>query len=358
MTGLKHLAAAVGLGVVLLVVADRLSPYRDYQMASVAAVAIAVAGLTVLIGQSGQISIGNGAFMFIGGYTTALILEHSHWRLALVLALSAVAGAVAGGVVGIAAARLHGPYLAGATLLLALALPSITSKWQSVFGGYQGTPVNITPPGQFLINPYRWFAWIGVFCALAAFVPLANLGRSRIGRSWRALRDDEVAAALSGLNVGRLRVLAFVLSAAIGGLGGAVYAIAHFLASSGEFDLSLSVGLLTAAIIGGLGSLAGAIWGSLVVVLLPPYLTNVAISNGISSQAAAYGTPAGYGVVLIIVMLAFPHGIQGGVRRFLWPAAQRTAGPLSGLRRRLPAGPNSVLRRQQPASPHQEEGTR
>ncbi len=327
MTGLKHSAMAVGLGVVLLVVADRLSAYRDYQMATVAAYAIAVAGLTVLIGQSGQISIGNGAFMFIGGYTTALILEHSHWPLALVLALSAVAGALAGGVVGIAAARLHGPYLAGATLLLALALPSITSKWQSVFGGDQGVPVNISPPGQFLTNPYRWFAWIGVFCALAAFVPLANLGNSRIGRSWRALRDDEVAAALSGLSVGRLRVLAFVLSAAVGGLGGA-------------------------------GSLAGAIWGSLVIVLLPPYLTNVAISQGISSQAAAYGTLAGYGVVLIIVMLAFPHGIQGGVRRFLWPAAQRSAGPLSDLRRRLPARPNSVLRRQRPASPHQEEGTR
>lgn len=358
MTGLKHLAAGIGLGVVLLVVADRLSPYRDLQMAEVAAYAIAVAGLTVLIGQSGQISIGNGAFMFIGGYTTALILEHSHWRLALVLAISAAAGAVVGGLVGVAAARLRGPYLAGATLLLALALPSITSKWQGVFGGDQGVSVNVTPPASFLTNPYRWFAWIGVFCAVAAFVPLANLGRSRIGRSWRALRDDEVAAALSGLNVGRLRVLAFVLSAAVGGLAGAIYAVANFLAAPGSFGLDLSIGLLTAAIIGGLGSLAGAIWGSLVIILLPNYLTDVALSHGISSQAAAYGTLIGYGVVLIIVMLAFPHGIQGGVRRFLWPAAQRTAGPISDLRRRLPARPNSVLRRRRPASPHQEEGTR
>jgi branched-chain amino acid transport system permease protein len=355
-TGSRHVGIAAVIGVVLIVVADRLTPFREFQMAQVAPYAITVAGLTMLIGLSGQISIGNGAFMFLGGYGAALIMQHTHWPLALVLLASTVIGAVAGGLVGIAAARLRGPYLAGATLLLALALPSITSQWQSVFLGDQGLSVTVNPPSAFLTNPYRWFAWIGVFCALAAFVPLANLGRSRIGRSWKAIRDDDVAAALAGLNVARLRVLAFVMSAAVGGLGGALFAIVNSLAAPGEFALSLSIALLVAAIIGGLGSLAGAVWGSLVIVLLPNYLTDVATSSGISPQAVANGTIIGYGLVLIIVMLVFPHGIQGGVRRLLWPATSAAAGQLSVLRRFAPA--SRVLRRRRPASPHQEEGTR
>jgi branched-chain amino acid transport system permease protein len=355
-SGAKHLAGAAVIGVVLIEVSDRLTPFRDFQMAQVAPYAIAVAGLTMLIGLSGQISIGNGAFMFLGGYTTALLMAHTHWPLALLLVASALSGAVVGGLVGVAAARLRGPYLAGATLLLALALPSITSQWQSVFLGDQGLPVTISTPNAFLTNPYRWLAWIGVFCAIAAFVPLANLGRSRIGRSWRAIRDDEVAAALSGVNVARYRVLAFVLSAAVGGLGGALYVMVTNVASPGAFTLSLSITLLVAALIGGLGSLAGAIWGSLVIVLVPNYLTDVLTSHGISSQAAANSTLVGYGVVLIIVMLVFPHGIQGGIRRFLWPAAPGAAGSFSVLRRLQPA--TRVLRRHRPASPHQEEGTR
>ena len=361
-TGLKHLAAAVVIGLLLIEVSNRLAPFRDFQMAQVAPYAIAAAGLTVLIGLSGQISIGNGAFMFLGGYTTALLIEHTHWPLALMLAASAVVGAFVGGLVGVAAARLRGPYLAGATLLLALALPSITSQWQSVFLGDQGLPVTITTPNAFLTNPYRWLAWIGVFCAVVAFVPLANLGRSRIGRSWRAIRDDDVAAALSGLNVAGLRVLAFVLSAAVGGLGGALYAIVTSVASPGAFTLQLSIQLLVVVLLGGLGSLAGAIWGSLVIVLVPNYLTDVFTSHGISPQAASNSTLIGYGVVLIIVMLVFPHGIQGGIRRLFWPAAPSAAGPLHVLRRsgltalRLPG--LSVLRRRGPASPHQEEGTR
>jgi branched-chain amino acid transport system permease protein len=361
-SGFLHLAAASVIGLLLIEVANRLAPFRDFQMAQVAPYAIAAAGLTMLIGLSGQISIGNGAFMFLGGYTTALLMVHTHWPLAVMLAASAVVGAFVGGLVGVAAARLRGPHLAGATLLLALALPSITSQWQSVFQGDQGLPVTITTPNAFLTNPYRWLAWIGVFCAVVAFVPLANLARSRIGRSWRAIRDDEVAAALSGINVAGFRVLAFVLSAAVGGLGGAVFVIVTSVASSGAFTLSLSIQLLVVVLLGGLGSLAGAIWGSLVIVLVPNYLTDVLTSHGISSQAAANSTLVGYGVVLIIVMLVFPHGIQGGIRRLLWPAAPSASGPLHVLRRsgltalRLPG--LSVLRRRGPASPHQEEGTR
>jgi len=343
MTLARHFAVALGVAVILLLLSLRLSPYRDYELAEVAAYVTAVAGLTVLIGLSGQISIGNGAFMAIGGYASALVLIHLHWPLELVLLASAVAAALAGALFGVAAARLRGPYLAGATLMLAVALPSIANQFPSLFGGDQGLTVAITPPG-FLgatFPPTRWQAWVTCAGALITLILLANLSRSRVGRSWRAVRDDEVAAALSGLNVARLKILAFVVSAACAGLGGALLALVTGIVAPGAYTLTLSIALLTGAVLGGLGTLPGALWGSLVLVLVPTYLTNVGSSHGLSGAASSSVPIAAYGVVLIVVMLAFPAGIQGGLRRFFGPA---TAAPLTALRRRTPG------------SEHQEEG--
>ena len=343
MTLARHFAVALGVAVILLLLSLRLSPYRDYQMAEVAAYVTAVAGLTVLIGLSGQISIGNGAFMAIGGYASGLVLIHLHWPLELVLLVSVVAAALAGALFGVAAARLRGPYLAGATLMLAVALPSIANQFPSLFGGDQGLTVAITPPG-FLgatFPPTRWQAWVTCAGALITLILLANLSRSRVGRSWRAVRDDEVAAALSGLNVARLQILAFVVSAACAGLGGALLALVTGIVAPGAYTLTLSIALLTGAVLGGLGTLPGALWGSLVLVLVPSYLTNVGSSHGLSGAASSSVPIAAYGVVLIVVMLAFPAGIQGGLRRFFGPA---TAAPLTALRRRTPG------------SEHQEEG--
>jgi branched-chain amino acid transport system permease protein len=301
----------------------------------------------VLIGMSGQISVVTGSFMAVGGYAAALLLLHLAWPLPAVLVASTVIAAAGGAVFGLAAARLRGPYLAGATLMLAVALPTVADVYPGVFGGDQGLSVSISTPA-FLGPAFpleQWVAWVTCAAALIALVLLANLGRSRIGRSWRAVRDDEVAAALSGLNVARLQILAFVVSAACAGLGGALLALVTNIVGTGAYTLSLSIGLLTAAVLGGLGSLAGAVWGSLVLVLVPTYLTNVAQSHGLSAAASSSVPIAAYGVVLIIVMLAFPAGIQGGLRRLFRPAAPVVAAPFNPLRRREPAGE------------HQEEGT-
>jgi branched-chain amino acid transport system permease protein len=347
MTLARHLGAALIVAVVLLVLSIKLTSYRDYQMAEVAAYLVAVAGLTALIGLSGQISIGNGAFMAIGGYTAALVLLHLHWPLELVFVASAVISAVGGAIFGIAAARLRGPYLAGATLMLAVALPSLALQYSGAFGGDQGLTVTITTPA-FLgatFPPTRWLAWLTCAAALIALILLANLNHSRIGRSWRAVRDDEIAAALSGLNVARLQILAFVISAACAGLGGALLAVVTGIVGPGEYTLTLSIGLLTAAVIGGLGTLPGALWGSLIIVLVPSYLTNVASSHGLSGAASSSVPIAAYGVVLIVVMLVFPAGIQGALHRLFGPAAARPGAAINALRRRTPT------------SDHQEEGT-
>jgi len=220
MTLVRHLAAAVVVGVLLVIISVTITPFRDYQMAEVACYVVAVAGLTALVGLSGQISLGNGAFMAVGAYTVALLMTHTQLNFFVELLAAIGAAAVLGLAIAIPATRLKGPYLAGMTLLLALALPPIADKWTSVFGGDQGLTTTVpTAPGT--INPEQWLAWIEIGGALLTLLLLANLLSSRFGRSFRAVRDDEIAASLAGIHVARTKVTAFVISAGCAGLAGA-----------------------------------------------------------------------------------------------------------------------------------------
>jgi len=326
-TLVRHLGVAVLFAVLLMLASAKLSAYRDYQLAELAAFVVAVAGLTVLIGLSGQISIGNGAFMAVGGYTGALLFLHLQWPLVAIVLAATAAAAVSGAVFGFAAARLRGPYLAGATLMLAVALPSLATRFQSVFGGDQGLGFYVNVPGFLGVNfsLSEWQAWFNCGIALIALVLLANLIRSRVGRNWRALRDDEVAASLSGLNVARLQVVAFVVSAACAGAGGVLLAVVDGTVSASVFALGLSIQLLTAAVLGGLGTLTGAVWGSALLVLVPTYLENVAQSHGMTQGTSSSVPIVAYGVVLIAVMLLFPSGIQGGLLRLIALGRRRPA---------------------------------
>jgi branched-chain amino acid transport system permease protein len=353
----RRIGVAIIVAAIVAFLSVKLNAFRDYQIAEIAVDVTAVAGLTVLTGLSGQISLGNGAFMAIGAYTTALLLLHLSWPFYVVLVVSGAAAAIAGTVVGIAAARLRGPYLAGATLLLGVALPSIAYVYPGTFGGDQGLNVVFTTPAFLGVNfPLtRWQAWVSTLVALVTLVLLANLGRSRIGRNWRAVRDDEVAAALDGINVAAARIRAFVVSATCAGLAGALLAIVTGLVAPGAFTITLSIALLTAAVIGGLGSLTGALWGSLVIVLVPTYATDVATSHGLSSSVGANIPVAAYGVVLILVMLVFPQGIQGGLRRLM--IAFFGPNQKSRTWRIAPTPPVTPSADEPSASQHEKEGT-
>ncbi len=353
----RRLCVAVIVAVIVVFLSIKLNTFRDYQIAEIAYEVTAVAGLTMLTGLSGQISLGNGAFMAIGAYTTALLLLHLNWPFYVALVLAAVVTAAAGAVVGVAAARLRGPYLAGATLLLGVALPSVAYAWPGFFGGDQGLNVVFTTPA-FLGATFpltRWQAWVSSLVALITLFLLANLYHSRVGRNWRAVRDDDVAAALNGVNVAAARILAFVVSATCAGIAGALLAIVTGLVAPGAFTITLSIALLTAAVIGGLGSLAGALWGSLVIILVPTYVTDVATSHGLSSSVGSNIPVAAYGAVLILVMLVFPQGIQGGLRRLL----TLFTGPGHKTRtwRTAPTPPETPSADQARASQHEKEGT-
>jgi branched-chain amino acid transport system permease protein len=203
--------------------------------------------------------------------------------------------------------------------LLGVALPAIAYAWPGVFGGDQGLNVAFNVPSFLGANfPLtRWQAWVSAAVALVTLLLLANLEHSRIGRNWRAVRDNEVAAALDGINVAAARIRAFTVSATSAGVAGALLAIVTGLVAPGAFTITLSIALLTAAVIGGLGSLPGALWGSLVIVLVPTYVTDVATSHGLSASVGANIPIVAYGVLLILVMLVFPQGIQGGLDRII-----------------------------------------
>ncbi len=318
-TLVRSLALLVGTMLLLVLLSEVLSEYRDLQLADAAYYFAALAGLTVLIGLSGQISLGHGAFMAVGAYTVELLIANEHWSITPALIASVLVTAVVGIAVGAAASRLRGPYLAGATLAFAVGLPGLAYQYPDTFGGANGISTNPPTIPSALGSTFpleRWEAWIACAGAVLVAFVLYNLIHSGVGRSWRAVRDDEIAATVSGLRVPRVQTLAFVLSAACTGLGGGLLAVVLQLANPGAFPLVLSFYLLAAVVIGGLGSLLGAAWGAALLVLLPNWTHDVAQSFSLPDKVGANLPLAIYGFMLIVAMLVWPSGIQGGVRAF------------------------------------------
>ena len=304
--------ALCGAGI-LYFVTSSLSPYNDFLAGEIALYLIALAGLSLLTGVTGQISLGHGAFMAVGAYTVALLMTHTQLNFIVELLAAIGAAAVLGLVIGVPATRLKGPYLAGMTLLVALALPPIADRWTTIFGGDQGLTTTV-PNAPGTINPEEWLAWIQIIGALITLVLLANLLRSRFGRSFRAVRDDEIAASLAGIHVARTKVMAFVISAACAGLAGAFLGLSTGVVNTGEFPLTLSIQLLAAMVLGGTGSLMGMWWGAILLVYLPQWSTSLSSHFNLGSGASAYLATIIFGAVLIVVMLIAPTGMQGGLR--------------------------------------------
>jgi branched-chain amino acid transport system permease protein len=329
-TLLRHLAIAVVAGLALFLLTEHLSEFRNSQVAMAAYFFCAIAGLTVLTGLSGQISLGNGAFMFVGAYTVALLIEHhphiNNPELILVLLAAIGVAALVGGLVGIAAARLRGPYLAGVTLALALGLPQLPNyqHLEGPLGGHTGIVVTapLAPHG---IDFARWQAWICCLAAVITLFLLLNLVTSRVGRAFRAVRDDEIAASLAGLSVPRVQILAFVVSAGTAGLAGGLLAIVNGQVGPQSFALVISLDLLAGAVFGGLGSLAGAVYGAILITFLSNWSTDLSNALSLPSKDAVNLPLVFYGIALVVAMLAFPLGLQGLLRQ-LWAGARARIG--------------------------------
>ena len=342
-TLVRHLLALLACAVAVVVLLEVTDPFRNSQFATLSYYAIAAGGLTLLTGLNGQISLGHGALMAVGAYTTALFLQADEpLPLPLIFLVAIVVTALVGAVVGAAASRLHGPYLAGATLALAVGLPGLALRFNETLGGEQGLRVRAPRAPEWFesfisavsgnsATTTKWLAYVGMVSLLITYFLLANLIHSRIGRTWRAVRDNDVAAELAGIRLGSWRVLAFVVSAACAGLAGGVLAIVVRLAAPSAFTLVLSLSLLTAIVLGGLGSLLGALIGSALLVFLPQVTTDLGSAAGLDNTEAAQLAPFVYGVVLVVAMIFAPAGLVGSIRlRLLRLRAKRAVARESG----------------------------
>ena len=296
-------------GYVLFLISNRLDELRVYQGATVAIYAIGVASLILLIGYSGQVSLGHGALLAIGGYAAALARIHYEAPIWLTFVVAVLAAAIGGALLGLAAARLSGPYLAGTTLALAIGLPSIANQF-AIFGGEQGLLFDIGLPPASLgedFTQYKWYFWIIWTVALIALYWLRNVLNSRYGRGWRAVRSNDVAAELAGLHVGRNKVLAFTISAGLAGLAGALLAMTINLASPGVFPLALSFSLATGAVLSGVTTLGGIMIGSVTLVAIPEIA--LAIANRYGSETITTNLPGLLvSALLILTVLFVPNG--------------------------------------------------
>jgi branched-chain amino acid transport system permease protein len=301
--------------IALVMLADRVDEFRVSQLATMAAFIVGILSIIILTGYSGQVSLGHGALLGVGGYSAALALNNLGWPIWVTFAAAVVGAAAVGAVLGVAAARLSGPYLAGVTLAFAVGLPSLANIFLFL-GGESGLSFDVGyPPDRFgmdfSIN--KWYFWVTGLGAVIAVWVASNLVRSRYRRTWKAIRSDEVAAALSGVHVARSKVLAFTISAGFAGLAGALYATTLTLVTPDAFRLTLSFGLITGAVLGGIGYISGAFVGAAILVFLPPIIDTITVATGVPEGWATYIPGLLTGLLLIVTIIAQPEGAIGSL---------------------------------------------
>lgn len=303
------------LGLALLALLPWLmEDFSVFQLTQAAIYAIAILGLNLLTGFNGQFSLGHSAFFAIGAYTAAILMDSLAVPYVWTLPAAALISFIVGFAFGFPALRLEGLYLALATFVLAVATPQLMkfSALEDVTGGVQGIILRrpAAPPGLGLSND-QWLYYFSVTVLLLLLWLAANLVRGRSGRAMMAIRDNPIAASAMGINTPLYKTLTFGVSAAYTGVAGALSAIVIGYVAPDSFTFFLSVALLVGVVVGGLGSIGGAIFGGLFVLYVPNFAERFAdvLSKGLSWAA--------YGVILILFVYVMPSGVAGLLRLVL-----------------------------------------
>lgn len=290
------------LAVVAVALPFVLESYRVLQFTIAITFAIAVLGLNIVTGYSGQISLAQGAFFGIGAYTAAVLITQHGWHYLAAIPAAGLLAFVVGVLFGIPALRIRGLNLAIVTIALAVSLRPFLEKWEGLTGGKNGiifeTP---TAPGWTRLDDRAYLYFLSLLIAAGLFVAARGLLRGRIGRAMITMRDNETVAETMGIDAARLKVLSFGFAALYAGIAGALFALVSGVVTSDSFPLLLSAAFLAAVVIGGVATVTGAIYGALFVEFMPDYASRV--NPGLS--------PVIYGVALILFMLLMPSGVVG-----------------------------------------------
>ena len=328
-----ELLGFVALTAIVVVLPRFISDFRARELAIVGMYFIALLGLSILTGYSGQISLGHGAFMAIGGYTTAILSVDGIYghqiRDLWTIPIAGVIAGIAGLLVGVPALRLSGLYLALITFGIAVSFPQLPKKFDHFLGGTTGKILNLAePPYGLHTTTNNWIYYLTWGIALVLLLAAWLLVRGKAGRALQAIRDSEVAAASSGISLARYKTLAFGISAFYAGVAGSLYAIANAYVNPDVFPIILSVYLVVGLAVGGLDSLVGLIAGAGLIYFLQNHADTVArwINHvpALNLDPKQPGIPSVvFGVVLIVVMLLVPTGVGGLLRRVLGPVTTR-----------------------------------
>jgi branched-chain amino acid transport system permease protein len=287
--------------------------------------ALAVLALNILTGGSGQFSLGQSAFYAVGAYTSAILMEHAGFNYALTLPIAGVICFAFGFLFGQPALRLSGVYLALATFALATAMPQLLKLgfFEPWTGGVQGLVVTKPDAPDVVLGALAWFhlkmsqdMWLYYFTlavTIAIYIFSVNLLKSRSGRAFMAIRDNEIAASAMGIDVAMYKTLAFGVSAGITGVAGALGAIAVQFVAPDSYTITLAISLFLGMVVGGVGWLPGSIVGSAFIIFVPNIAESV--SKGLSGAV--------FGVLLFLVIFLVPHGA-----RQVAMVAQQLAGKL------------------------------
>jgi len=300
-----------GLLLLALLAAPWLVPeYWLAQLTFVLIYGIVGLGLMLLAGFTGLFSMGHAAFLGVGAYTQAALCGLG-WPFPLALACAAALSAAAGLLVGLPALRVKGIYLGMATLSFGFIVEEVFARWESVTGGNAGKHVQAPDFFGWKADSAESFYFVCLVIAVASTLGILNLLRSPTGRAFVAIRDSEISAQSMGIHLARYKSLSFALSAALAGVGGALYAHKLQFISPDQFNILQSIDLLLMIVIGGLGSVHGAFLGALFLISMPQViaLSKDSLPDAIAQAPGLQGLV--YGVVLIAFVLFEPMGLYG-----------------------------------------------
>lgn len=284
-----------------------LDAYTLSTVASWLYLSLAVLSLTVLVGVSGQISVGHAAFVGASAYMSTILVADYQWNLWLACAAAIVSTMVLGAIVSLPALRMSGLYIAVPTIGLALVFPTWLQAAREVTGGYSGKAlaVQIVPPPWTGLDAAAWVYVITVIAVAVCFVLVACVVDSRIGRALRAVRTNESVAETFGARVASLKVSVFVLSAGLAGVAGCLFTLQRQFVSPADFTLLLAISLFTGMAIGGQFS----VWGALVGGAFLQYAQGAIEDIGVDPLLV----PALYGALLIVIVIKFRAGVAGAI---------------------------------------------
>lgn len=298
------------LGVLLLLAPWLIAEYWLAQLTFVLIYSIVGLGLMLLAGFTGLFSLGHAAFLGVGAYTQA-VMVNAGVPFPIALACAGLLAASVGVIVGLPALRVKGIYLGMATLAFGFIVEEAMARWESVTGGNAGLMVGYPSLFGWELDSSAEFYFLCLVVTVASTLFIVNLLRSSTGRAFVAIRDSEISAQSMGIHLARYKTLSFAISAALAGIGGALYAHKIMFLSPEQFNLLQSIDLLLMIVIGGLGSIHGAFLGAIFIIVMPQLIS---ISKDFLPTAIGEATglkAVVYGMVLIAIVLFEPMGLYG-----------------------------------------------